>query len=141
MLPLATVYFPYVVKACYGILGYASFRALKLGVCGYSDSKKLATGKFAKSLGELENKQGGYFQISSKHRINNKYMLESIGVIGPSGSAKTASEILNNLLRNNLPKCSKVIFDPKNEIWNLTHRYRESLGEKCIRFEIGRAHV
>lgn len=99
--------------------------------------KKVGTSKFGNNLGDMECKYGdkiGY-TIAKDVVIKPKKMLEHILYVGASGEAKTAAGVINNLLKNKIPPCSKVIADLKGEIYDLTHEYRESLGEKCIIFE------
>jgi type IV secretion system protein VirD4 len=118
-----------------GIIKAGTAAMAGLGVYGYFNrgKGKMATGKLGKDLGELEAKKRG-FQISKNHRMKFSNTYRGIVFIGAAGTGKTAA-IMANMLRNNLPRCSKIIFDPKGTIYNKTHRYRESLGEICMLYE------
>lgn len=95
--------------------------------------EKLATSKLGNnnSLKGLTGNNG--IQISKNITLNAKQSENAIVVIAPSRVGKTTSIYIPNLLQNNL-KGSIIIPDPKNEIYELTHRYQESIGRKVIRY-------
>ena len=104
------------------------------GIMWFTKSKeKLGTSKIDKGIKNMQGKVG--YTVAKGITIKPKKTLEHILFVGASGEAKTAAGVLNNMLRNNLPACSKIIVDLKGEIYDLTHKYRESLGEKCYIFE------
>ncbi|MDP4147045.1 MAG: type IV secretory system conjugative DNA transfer family protein [Bacillota bacterium] len=95
----------------------------------------IATANFGYSLQGKKAKGNNYFRLSKNQKLRWKDLFTHVGIVAPSGVGKTAGILLPNLLSKNLAVCSKIIFDPKGEIYNLTSRYRESLGEKCILYE------
>ncbi|WP_278279696.1 type IV secretory system conjugative DNA transfer family protein [Clostridium sp. DMHC 10] len=52
-------------------------------------------------------------------------------MVAPTREGKTTSVFIPNLLENNL-KGSIVIADPKQELYEKTHKYQESIGRKTI---------
>jgi len=108
--------------------------AFVTGVIAWTNNKKLSgTSKFTKSLKKLEGTDG--IILSKNHQLSYEKSKEGIIVIGPTGTGKTRNVFKPNLLTNYLPKGSRVISDIKGELWDTTHKYRESLGEHCILFE------
>lgn len=86
---------------------------------------ELATSK----LGTTENLKGliGHdgLQLSTSIRLNLKTCFEGICILGPTGSGKTTTQFLPNLLSNNLPKSSLVVADPKGEQFRLSAWYQK----------------
>ena len=96
---------------------------------------KLATSKLG-SKRSIESILGNDGLIISKQcQLSFKKTLEGVVVIGPTGEHKSTSILLPNLLSNSLPLSSIIVADPKGELWNLTHKYQESIGRKTILFE------
>lgn len=91
-------------------------------------SAKLGT---ASSLAGLTGNDG--LLLSKKVQLNEKTCFEHLAIIGPTGSGKSSTFFIPNLL--NLPaNASMVISDPKGELYQKTAAYNESLGRKCILF-------
>ena len=97
---------------------------------------KLATSKLGnkKDMGKLTGTNG--MILSKNFQLTFKKMLEGICIISPTGSGKTASVFIPNLLSNNFLKSSIVITDPKKEMWNLTSKFQRSIGRTPILLEI-----
>ena len=96
---------------------------------------KLATGKLGnkKDMGKLTGTDG--FILSKKFQLTFKKTLEGVCVIGPTGEGKSTGIMSPVLLSNDLCKSSIVIADPKGELYELTHKYQESIGRQSILFE------
>jgi len=99
------------------------------------NKNKLATSKLGgiKDLGRLRGMDG--LILSKNFQLNFKKTLEGVCVVAPTGEGKTTSLFLPNLLSNHLPKSSIIIADPKGEMYELSHKYQESIGRKSILFE------
>lgn len=101
------------------------------------EKNKIGTSTWGKNLGNMEcqhNFKVGYI-LAKGIVLKPKKLLEHLLYIGPSGAKKTVSAVINNLLSLRLPPCSRIIADPKGEIYKTTHKFRESVGEKCFVFE------
>lgn len=106
-----------------------------LGACGlgissiiYRDFKakkeKLANNEL-KDFKELKSLLGeNGLNISKNIRLNDKYSYEGICLIGTTGSYKTSTLFMNNLLENKL-RGSFVITDPKGELFEKTSYYQK----------------
>ena len=96
---------------------------------------KLATSRLGskKDLGRLIGDDG--LILSKKFQLTFKKTLEGVCIIAPTGEGKTTSIFLPNLLSNDLPKGSKIIADPKGELFKLTSEYQRSIGIEPILFE------
>lgn len=71
--------------------------------------------------------------LSKKVQLAEKTCFEHLAIIGPTGSGKSSTFFIPNLL--NIPaKASIVISDPKGELYRKTAAYNESIGRKCILF-------
>jgi len=97
--------------------------------------QKLATSRLGsqKDLGKLLGNDG--LIISKNFQLSFKKTLEGVVVIAPTGEGKTTSIFLPNLLSNDLPKGSKIVADPKGELFELTSEYQRSIGIEPILFE------
>lgn len=71
--------------------------------------------------------------LSKQVRLAEKTCFEHLAVVGPTGSGKSSTFFIPNLL--SIPaKASIVIADPKGELYKKTAAYQESIGRKCILF-------
>ena len=97
--------------------------------------QKLATSRLGskKDLGKLLGNDG--LIVSKNFQLSFKKTLEGICIIAPTGEGKTTSIFLPNLLSNDLPKGSKIVADPKGELFELTSEYQRSIGIEPILFE------
>lgn len=105
-----------------------SLKLINIGNC------KLATAKLGKKkdFKSLLGKDG--IQLSQNYQLSEKYDYEGVAIIAPTGSYKTTSHHVPNLLQNDI-KGSIIINDPKGELWKLTHKYQEKIGRKTILFK------
>lgn len=71
--------------------------------------------------------------LSKKVQLKASTCFEHIAIIGPTGSGKSSTFFIPNLL-NLPPQASMVISDPKGELYQKTKAYNESVGRKCILF-------
>lgn len=87
--------------------------------------EKMATSEFGskKDLKGLTGLDG--LQISKEVQLNEKTCFEGVCILGPTGSGKTTTEFLPNLLSDYLPKSSIVVADPKGEQYQLTAWYQK----------------
>jgi type IV secretion system protein VirD4 len=86
------------------------------------------------SLGDKLNTGTKGFHISKNYSLSDKSTFEHVIIIAPTGAGKTTSEFIPNLLENNL-EGSLVIADPKGELYELTHKYQESIGRRTILYK------
>ena len=95
---------------------------------------KLATAYVDDGL-ELENLLGEDGLILSKEiQLKEKYNFEGSVTFGPTGSGKTTSFFIPNLLSNNL-RGSIIVTDPKGELFKLTSKYQEKVcGRRILKF-------
>jgi len=114
-----------------------------LGICGisfaYSGLKlfgkqklKLIDEKKASKIDKLLGENG--VQVSKDIILTEKASYEGICVFGPTGSFKTTTLIIPNLLQNKFPKSSIVVLDLKGEIQKITGAYQKTLGRKIYTF-------
>jgi len=97
--------------------------------------QKLATSRLGskKDLGKLLGSDG--LIVSKNFQLSFKKTLEGIVVIAPTGEGKTTSIFLPNLLSDDLTRGSKIVADPKGELFELTSEYQRSIGNEPILFE------
>lgn len=92
---------------------------------------KLATGEIISSK-DIKDITGDTGLILSKDiQLKEKYDFEGSVTFGPTGSGKTTSEFIPNLLSNNL-KGSIIVTDPKGEIFKLTSKYQEEVCKRKV---------
>ena len=92
---------------------------------------KLATAYVDDGL-ELEDILGEDGIILSKDlQLKEKYDFEGSVTFGPTGSGKTTSEFIPNLLSNDL-KGSIIVTDPKGELFKLTSKYQEKVCKRRV---------
>lgn len=92
---------------------------------------KLATGEIISSK-DIRDITGDTGLILSKDiQLKEKYDFEGSVTFGPTGSGKTTSEFIPNLLSNNL-KGSIIVTDPKGEIFKLTSKYQEKVCKRKV---------
>lgn len=85
----------------------------------------------AKSLNGLTGNDG--MLLSKTVQLSSNTCFEHIAIIGPTGSGKSSTFFIPNLL-NLPPQASAIISDPKGELYKKTKAYNESIGRKCILF-------
>jgi len=77
---------------------------------------------------EMDGLTGKDGFVLSKHvRLSKKASFEHVAILGPTGSGKSTSFFIPNLLELD-GSTSVVVSDPKKEMYNLTHKHLESLG-------------
>lgn len=98
-----------------------------------TESNNLGSAKIGqvKNLSGLTGNDG--MLLSKKVQLSSNACFEHIAIIGPTGSGKSSTFFIPNLL-NLPPKASMVISDPKGELYQKTKAYNESIGRKCILF-------
>lgn len=99
------------------------------------EEAKLADGKLG-DRGEHKKRYKGKigFEVGGVV-ISPKKMLNGIWIVGPPEVGKSSTLYIYNLLRKEFPLSSKIITDPKGEIYETTKKFRDSLGEECYQFE------
>ena len=91
-----------------------------------------------KNYKELNGVTGeGGLKLSKNVTLKQKYDFEGVCMIGSTGSGKTTSLFLNNLLDNEI-RGSFIITDPKGELYELTSGYqRDICGRKVYKIDFG----
>jgi len=115
--------------ACAGILADAGIIAYK------SFTKVSKTGSAYKGKPkEIENYLGTTgARLSMNVQLSENAMYEHVIVFGKTGSKKTTTQYLPNLLSNDFPKSSLIIFDMKGEIFEATSNYQQNTcGRKVV---------
>lgn len=97
------------------------------------DKNNLGSAKLgnAKNLSGLTGNDG--MLLSKTVQLSSNTCFEHIAIIGPTGSGKSSTFFIPNLL-NLPPEASAIISDPKGELYQKTKAYNESIGRKCILF-------
>lgn len=95
---------------------------------------KLATG-YLISKDDIESITGNTGLILSKDiQLKEKFDYEGLVIFGPTGSGKSTSEFIPNLLSDSI-KGSIIVTDPKGELFKLTSKYQEKVcGRKVLKF-------
>lgn len=106
-----------------------------IGGAGGKKSKKYgnqgtATEGTISELKSLKGKDG--FVVSKNFRLSLDKSFEHLAIIGPTGSGKSSSFFIPNLLDLN-GEVSVMVTDPKGEMHNKTSAYLESLGYTIIK--------
>ena len=78
--------------------------------------------------------------LTEKVRLHEAECYEHVMVVGPTGSGKTASYFMPNILQL-LPHQSTVIFDPKGEIYLNTSNFHRSQGRNVKLLKLDEANV
>jgi len=87
------------------------------------------------SIGELHDLSGkDGFTLSKNIRLSASKSYEHVAIIGPTGSGKSTSFFIPNLLDLDGTH-SAVVTDPKGELHDLTYSYLKSLGYNIIKLE------
>jgi len=110
--------------ACSSIYGAREF---------LNKGKQIATAKIG-NKGDVYKLLGSSIQLSKKYILNEKACYEHILIVGPTGSNKTSSLYMPNLLQDKI-KGSIVIMDPKGELYEKTHEYQQKIGRKIILYQ------
>lgn len=71
-------------------------------------------------------------RIGKDIQLNEETMYEHLGIFGKTGSKKTTTEYIPNLLSNDLPNSSLIIFDMKGELHQLTSAYQRDICKREI---------
>jgi type IV secretion system protein VirD4 len=86
------------------------------------------------SLRDLAKYEGNDGLIISQHlRLNKEKSVEHCLIIGPTGSGKSASFFIPNLL--SLPDATIIVSDPKGELFEKTAHQNRVQGKKILRFD------
>lgn len=95
---------------------------------------KLAKGKLIKK-NDIEDILGNNgLTISKDIQLKEKYGFEGSVTFGPTGSGKSTSIFIPNLLSNDI-RGSIIVSDPKEELFKLTSKYQEKIcGRKVLKF-------
>jgi type IV secretory pathway TraG/TraD family ATPase VirD4 len=95
---------------------------------------KLANGHLIKAKDILDILGNDGLILSKDIQLKEKFDYEGSVIFGATGSKKTTSTYVPNLLSNNL-KGSLVVSDPKSELFTLTSGYQEKVcGRKVLKF-------
>ncbi len=87
------------------------------------------------NIGELHDLSGkDGFTLSKNLRLSASKSYEHVAIIGPTGSGKSTSFFIPNLLDLDGTH-SAVVTDPKGELHDLTYSYLKSLGYNIIKLE------
>jgi len=87
------------------------------------------------NIGELHDLSGkDGFTLSKNIRLSASKSYEHVAIIGPTGSGKSTSFFIPNLLDLDGTH-SAVVTDPKGELHDLTYSYLKSLGYNIIKLE------
>ncbi len=98
----------------------------------HDENQKLASSSFAQ-LSDLEGAIGDDgFMIGKKLRLNKQKSFEHCVCVGPTGSGKTVSFFIPNLL--SLPDASIVVTDPKGELFQKTAATNLAQGKRVLVF-------
>lgn len=71
------------------------------------------------------------FNISKNVRLSDKYCYEGICLVGTTGSFKTSTVFMNNLLENKL-RGSFIVTDPKGELFEKTSNYQRNICRRKV---------
>ena len=71
--------------------------------------------------------------LSKNIQLSAQASCEHVAIIGPTGSGKSSTYFIPNLL-NLDPNASIIVSDPKGELYRKTHAYNRSVGRECIVF-------
>ena len=107
------------------------------GVFGGKSASKYGNQGTAKegNIGELHDLSGkDGFTLSKNIRLSASKSYEHVAIIGPTGSGKSTSFFIPNLLDLDGTH-SAVVTDPKGELHDLTYSYLKSLGYNIIKLE------
>lgn len=107
------------------------------GVFGGKNASKYGNQGTAKegNIGELHDLSGkDGFTLSKNIRLSASKSYEHVAIIGPTGSGKSTSFFIPNLLDLDGTH-SAVVTDPKGELHDLTYSYLKSLGYNIIKLE------
>lgn len=92
---------------------------------------KVATAELSDNLDSITGSDG--MILAKEIQLKEKFNYEGTCIIGPTGSGKTTSFFLPNLLSNNI-KGSIVVTDPKGELFKLTSKYQKSIGRRVLKY-------
>lgn len=120
----------FLTTGLFGYIIYLMFFA-KDSIKGKSNDLGSAKIGSVKNLSGLTGNDG--MLLSKRVQLKSNACFEHIAIIGPTGSGKSSTFFIPNLL-NLPPEASMVISDPKGELYQKTKAYNESIGRKCILF-------
>lgn len=124
--------FALIMKLLYGTLGGCGI-ALGASIVKHIKNKpgKLANNEI-RTFRELKNLTGDTgLAISKNIRLLEKVDFEGICLVGPTGSYKTSTLFMNNLLENKV-RGSFIVTDPKGEIFEKTSSYQKNICKRKV---------
>jgi len=112
---------------------FVGILAIYGGRLAFKQQEKLATSELGDRY-DSKRLLGNSIQLTKNYSLSEKACFEHILLVAPTGAGKTSSIFIPNLLQNNIIG-SKIILDPKGELWEKTHKYQESIGVKTILYK------
>lgn len=101
------------------------------------EGKKLGAGHGTAQISDAEELHGYLGEdglvLSQKVRLAQKASFEHAVIVGPTGSGKSSTFFIPNLLKIP-PNASIVVSDPKGELYELTSEHQRSIGRKVVVF-------
>lgn len=124
--------FMMISKFLYGTLGATLLTGAYTYIQRLRKSPDKLTTTELKDFRELKSLIGeDGLKISKNIRLKEKYDFEGICLAGPTGSGKTTSLFLNNLLDNKV-RGSYIVTDPKGELYKLTSGYQKNICNRKV---------
>lgn len=97
-----------------------------------ADKKEIAKGEIRKDTKELEDLKGNDGLIFAKDiQLSSIENMTGSIIVGPTGTRKTSTLFISNLLENNI-RGSIIVTDPKGEIMEKTAYYQEHICNRKI---------
>lgn len=101
----------------------------------YKGSQKVGTSFISTAFKNRNLMANDGFKLNSKTILSEKTINEHICILGPTGSGKSTSLYIPNLLSNNI-RGSIIVSDPKGELYKLTSEYQKSIGRFVLQFNV-----
>lgn len=123
-------------KFLYSTLGVTLFTGAFTMINNYKNKPDILAKNSIKDFGELKSLMGDDgLRISKNICLKEKFDFEGICLMGSTGSYKTSTLFLNNLLNDKL-RGSFVVTDPKGELFELTSGYQRNVcGRKVYKID------